>query len=139
MTYTLLKPELYLPESGAATPDQTCALLGARCQCGYVFFPRQDYGCENCGAAGDALQPEKLAGTGRLMASAKVHMHQGEGRHAPFIVASVRLDSGPVVRTLLDWPVDEEAPTPGLQVTAVLKEVGDKLLDLRFSAGELRS
>lgn len=134
-SYSLLKPELYLPEGGTALPDQACVLLGARCKCGYVFFPMQSYGCENCGAVGDAVQSEKLAGSGHLIAAAKVHVHQGEGRQAPFIVVAVRLDSGPVVRTLLDWPENEEPPAPGLRVKAVLRPVGgaqENVLDLRF-------
>lgn len=134
-SYTLLKPDLYLPENGVPAPLESCLLRGGRCQCGYVFFPMQDYGCENCGAIGAALQPESLPGTGELMASATVHMHQGEGREAPFIVASIKLDAGPVVRTLLDRPLDEEPPLPGRRVQAVLLPIdgGDtNMLDLRF-------
>lgn len=134
-TYSLLKPQLYQPAGETAAPGTNCVLLGGRCRCGHVYFPAQDYGCENCGAWGEALQPEALSGAGRLMASTRVHRHQGEGRQAPFIIASVQLDAGPVLRTLLDWPATDASPTPGMRVNAVLLPVEDSdenILDLRF-------
>jgi hypothetical protein len=70
----LLKPALYRAEGTAAAPDHP-ALLGAVCECGYVFFPLQRYGCEKCG--GLAIEPRALSGAGRLLASARVHLHAG--------------------------------------------------------------
>lgn len=134
--YTLLKPQLYSTVAGAAAkPGEACVLSGGRCQCGHIFFPMQSYGCENCGALGEALEATELAGSGRLVAAAKVHVHKSESRQAPFIVASVELDAGPLVRTLLDWPLDQEPPVPGTRMTAVLLRVEggcDDVLDLRF-------
>lgn len=136
-TASLLKPKLYKSTGAMAEPDVSCTLSGGRCVCGYVFFPMQFYGCEQCGRSGEALQRADLSGRGTLLASAVVHVHQGE-REAPFVVGTVQLTDGPVVRTLLDRPADAPALTPGQSMQAVLKPAGQDaegglLLDLRFA------
>jgi hypothetical protein len=121
----LLKPALY--QEGDAKPP---VLLGGVCACGYVFFPLQAYGCEKCG--GQDLRPKTLAGAGRLLASARVHLHFGKGRQAPFTVGAIRLDDGPIVRTLLEG---DEAKPGARMVTALAPVVDDEgapRLDLRF-------
>src|SRR5277367_906313 len=95
----LLKPGLYQARGSASEPGRP-ALLGGACACGYVFFPLQAYGCERCG--GLDLRPKTLSGAGRLLASARVHLHPCKGREAPFTVVAVELDDGPIVRTLAD-------------------------------------
>lgn len=130
-----LKPGLYtVPETGSAGIPQ---LRGGRCSCGHVFFPMQAYGCEVCGRTGEALQPALLEGRGRLVASARVLMHAAKDRTAPFVVASVRLEAGPVVRTLLAQDTTERLPI-GRPLQACLVEVGrteagEAIVDLRFS------
>lgn len=123
---SLLKPDLY-----AARPDRPALCGGACGSCGYVFFPMQAYGCERCGSLD--LAPRALSGAGSLMASARVHLHAGKGRQAPFTVVSVRLDDGPVVRTLA---AGEAALAPGQRMVATLEPVtdaeGEPRLDLRF-------
>ena len=133
---TLLKPGLY----GSAAGEDAAVLRGGECACVAVFFPMQSYGCEVCGRHGEALRPRDLAGRGSLIAAAVVHMHQGRPgpggtppRQAPFVVGSIALDDGPVVRTLLDCA---EAPDPGTRMTARLVETPGAeapLLDLRFA------
>jgi len=96
----------------------------------------QTYGCEQCGRTGEALQPADIAGSGTLLASAVVHTHPGE-REAPFIVGTIQLNDGPVVRTLIDYSVEAAPLKPGQAVEAVLSPVGESaegepLLDLRF-------
>ena len=129
---TLLKPTLYRVEGSAAAPDHP-VLLGGVCACGHVFFPLQHYGCERCG--GLDLQPKALAGAGELIASARVHLHPGKGREAPFTVGSIRLDDGPIVRTLIE--VDETDLRPGTRMATCLVEAldleGASHLDLRFA------
>jgi uncharacterized OB-fold protein len=129
----LLKPGLYQAE-GSATDPAHPALLGGACACGYVFFPLQTFGCERCGGAD--LRPKTLSGVGRLLASARVHLHPGKGREAPFTVVAVKLDDGPIVRTLADR--DAAALTPGARMVTVLAPVVDAdvapRLDLRFTA-----
>lgn len=128
-----LKPDLYTVTAGAVIPQ----LRGGRCTCGHVFFPMQTYGCERCGRTGEALAPALLDGTGALVASARVLLHAGKSRAAPFVVVSVKLDAGPVVRTLL--ADDREAPLPiGTRLVARLVEVGrgeagEAVVDLRFA------
>ena len=64
-----------------------------------MFFPLQPYGCERCGSLD--LHPKALSGVGRLLASARVHLHAGKTREAPFTVGSIQLEDGPIVRTLI--------------------------------------
>lgn len=127
----LLKPSLY-----ARSDDAAPLLLGGRCGCGHVFFPMQTFGCERCGKFGDALQPFALQGRGTLRSAATVHLHADEKRPAPFVVGTIALDEGPVIRTLLvDAPADRDAP--GTRVAAVLIPVdteNGRALDLRFRA-----
>lgn len=127
----LLKPALYQAQGSAGEPGHP-ALLGGACACGYVFFPMQGYGCERCG--GRDLQPRALSGAGRLLASARVHLHAGKGREAPFTVGSIKLDDGPIVRTLIE---DHDTDLhPGIRMVTVLSPVvdadGAPRSDLRF-------
>lgn len=138
---TLLKPELYAASNerdGGPLAGDSCQLKGGRCDCGHVFFPMQHFGCENCGAEATHLHPHDLEGRGSLVAAVLVHLHNGAGREAPFVVCSVRLAEGPVVRSLLDHPPDAALPPPGTQVQARLQAVpGDEAhLDLRFCVRE---
>ena len=129
----LLKPGLYRREGSPARPDLP-ALLGGACACGHVFFPLQTYGCERCG--GTDLQPRALSGAGELLASARVHLHAGKGREAPFTVGAIRLEDGPIIRTLIEG--DETRLRPGAAMAAVLAPAADPdgavRLDLRFTA-----
>lgn len=129
---SLLKPALYRAEGGAAAPDRP-ALLGGECACGYVFFPLQRYGCEKCG--GLELKEKALSGAGTLLASARVHLHAGKGREAPFTVGAIALDDGPIVRTLIEEGRGD--PRPGRRMAATLVAVEDAegapWLDLRFT------
>ena len=131
-TPPLLKPGLYRTEGSAARPDRP-ALLGGVCgTCGYVFFPLQQYGCERCG--GVELAPRVLSGAGTLLAAARVHLHAGKNREAPFTVGAVALDDGPIVRTLIEDAGD--APRPGERMATTLAPATDPegapRLDLRF-------
>jgi uncharacterized OB-fold protein len=117
---SLLKPDLY---------SDVPALKGGRCACGHVFFPMQSYGCEVCGRFGDDLAPQYLGGTGTLVASATVHLHNGKGREAPFTVVAIKLDDGPMVRTLLDGGPADDLP-PGTRMKATL---AGEPADLRFA------
>jgi uncharacterized OB-fold protein len=131
VTTPLLKPDLYAACDGGDPP----ILLGGRCTCGHVFFPMQTYGCERCGATGSALAPAPLKGRGRLVATATVHLHADPARPAPFVVGTIALDDGPVVRTLIIDTKPEER-RPGARVEAVLiavaRDDGTEALDLRF-------
>jgi uncharacterized OB-fold protein len=129
------KPALYTAplKNGSSVPQ----LKGGRCACGYVFFPMQTFGCERCGATGSYLQAQLLEGRGRLVSSARVLMHPSDNRKPPFAVATVKLDSGPVLRTLFADDTEESLPV-GTRVQACLVEVarsdsGDPIGELRFT------
>jgi uncharacterized protein len=130
----LLKPALYRGEGTDAEPEHPALLGGACLTCGYLFFPLQAYGCERCG--GLDLAPRPIAGAGTLLASARVHLHTGKGREAPFTVAAVALDDGPIVRTLV--ADGSHAPRAGERMVTVLALAADAegapRLDLRFIA-----
>jgi len=126
MDHLLLKPTLYKRH-----PAGNIVLLGGKCARGHVFFPFQSFGCERCGST--ELQAVDLAGAGRLVASALVHLHADPARPAPFTIGTVALDDGPVVRTLLTEPT----PLAGGRVRAVLvpaSGASEAALDLRFQA-----
>ena len=131
----LLKADLYAHE-GTATHPKSPSLKGAACACGHVFFPLQVFGCESCGRHAADIQPRALSGAGQILSLAKVHLHAGKGRQAPFTIAMIELDDGPTVRTLLDAG-SEIAATPGSRVVATLAPVtrddGTEALDLRFT------
>ena len=66
----------------------------------------------------------------------RVHLHAGKGRVAPFTVGSIRLDGGPIVRTLI---VEDAGPLEvGARMVTTLASVTDAegapRLDLRFAS-----
>ncbi len=89
------QPELYAPSADSPR------LRGTACsRCGRVSFPPLTLGCDACGAPESCLEPVSLATTGRVHSIATVHRHRGEPP-APFTVAEVRLDAGPLVRAMV--------------------------------------
>lgn len=89
------QPDLYRANGDAPT------LLGSRCaECGRVSFPALTIGCDVCGAAEEPLKGVELVAAGLLHSIVTVHRHQGEPR-APFSVAEIRLDDGPLIRAMV--------------------------------------
>lgn len=102
-------------EQGETSP----CLRGQRCShCGQVAFPPNPYGCEVCGSSGDAVVEERLAGHGRLLAFVTTNHANQRDIPVPYTVASIALDSGPVIRSLMIKPTDE-----GLKVGDVVEAV----------------
>jgi uncharacterized protein len=131
MPTPLLKSALYAPNTSGVP-----VLRGGRCVCGYTFFPMQTFGCELCGRSGNDLQPVEFSGWGRLVATAAVYVHSDHKRPTPFVIGTVALDDGPVIRTLLTEapPANSEQP---VRVAATLvpvesSEGNGTALDLRF-------
>jgi uncharacterized OB-fold protein len=90
-------PGLYSIDDGDSP-----ALHGRRCRdCGWVFFPPHDFGCESCGALPERVEPAVLGGTGELRSFAVVHRHGGAGIEVPFTVGEIVLDDGPMVRAVI--------------------------------------
>jgi uncharacterized protein len=103
-------------------------LTGGRCVCGYVFYPHQSYGCEQCGS--QVIEEIKLSGFGTVLASVRVHRHTKPDPSVPFIIATVMLDEGPVFRGLLESAEPVFADT---QVQAVLVHTaGDTAMSVHF-------
>jgi hypothetical protein len=116
--------------------SDTPLLNGSRCaRCAQVSFPPIPIGCEVCGATDEFLEPATLEPRGLVHSIATVHLHQGEPA-APFVVAEIQLDSGPLVRAT----VLSEAPhlTIGERVWAVwvvtnVNDDGDEIVEPRFT------
>ncbi len=112
--------------------------------CGYVAFPRQRYGCERCGAAGDAIEDAELGTSGTLVSFATVHMHQAKTIAAPFVIGEIALDAGPTVRSTMVEPTDE-AMRVGARVTGRLfpaptaPDAASTKVELRFALTEPRT
>ena len=135
LTLPLLKPSLYA-QRDAVRDVHRPVLLGGRCECGHTFFPMQCFGCERCGRAGDVLRAVDLQARGTLISAATVHVHADQKRPAPFVIGTIALDEGPVIRTILVG-TPSDAQTPGTRVEAVLRPIAtagenDTALDLRF-------
>jgi len=114
------------------------ALLGSRCrQCDTNFFPKLAIGCECCGAT-DLIQTSLVA-SGTVHATATVHLHRGKDIEAPFTVAEILLDEGPLVRALLTDVIDGDVV--GVRATAEWfstgqDEDGNELVEPRFRLQE---
>ena len=97
MSNELSHPDLY------REARRLCRVVGDEMpSCGFVAFPRQRYGCEKCGAAGDALSDVRTElRVGTLASYATVHMHQAKTIAAPFVIGEIALDAGPTVRATM--------------------------------------
>lgn len=76
-------------------------------QCGRLAFPPNPHGCEACGAAGALVAEEMLAGRGRLLAFVTTHHANQRDIPVPYTVASIALESGPVIRALMSKPLGD--------------------------------
>jgi len=134
MAKSPLHPGLYDPE--LEQPE----LHGTSCTvCGSVFFPAITLGCEKCGATPDQLQPKSLATSGSLHAVATVHMHAGKDIEAPFTVAEVQLDDGPLIRALMSGSAsanDIGKRVSGQWFTESTSEDGAQKIEPRFAIVE---
>jgi uncharacterized OB-fold protein len=107
------------PEQTASAPtkiwdktDDGAVLIGWACgQCGQRGIPRQDFGCERCGAPRSEITVSGFPARGVLRSFAAVE------RHAvwpvPFLLGEVELDGGPVIHSFLSSDTEWE---PGRRV-----------------------
>ena len=63
----------------------------------------------SCLRGSERKEPVALAPAGTLHTLATVHLHAGKDSQAPFTVAEVALDAGPLIRALLAEPAEREA------------------------------
>lgn len=124
---------------GLYSVEDPVSLNGTRCrQCGTAFFPPLRIGCEVCGAPDDQLDDVHLTARGRIHASATVHMHRGRGTEAPFTVAEVVLDDGPVVRALMasNDEVDVGARVEAAWFVTTTDDDGNEIVEPRFAVAD---
>ncbi|WP_417282908.1 Zn-ribbon domain-containing OB-fold protein [Comamonas sp.] len=126
----LAHPSLY-----GVAPGGAPVVFAARCaQCSRIGFPRQSYGCEACGAHGEALSDVDLPATGELISFAEVHRHHGTDIDTPFVMAEIRLDSGLLLRgTLAPQHADGLKIGARLFGTLVAGRLPGAALELRFA------
>lgn len=121
---------------GLYDPDVEPPMLHAtRCAaCGTVFFPPLSIGCEVCGALARALEPTDLAATGTIHSVATVHVHQGDDIQAPFTMAEIQLDGGPLIRATMTQVVEPDVIGRRAQARFVPARAGGdpELVEPRF-------
>lgn len=88
------------------------------------------YGCEACGAHGDALRDVTLPAEGVLLGVVTIRHHMGKALDEPFVLARVLLEPGLAVRAVLT-AVDHEPPV-GTRVVGTLIDEGGGDAELRF-------
>jgi uncharacterized OB-fold protein len=85
-------------EAPFSVQDGVPRLRGTRCRkCGHRWFPASSFGCERCGGFGEDLELFAMGGGGRLLSSARI----ADGEDG-FMLGSIELDDGPVVRGILE-------------------------------------
>jgi uncharacterized OB-fold protein len=95
------QPDLYLADTDPPT------LVGTRCAaCGRTAFPTIEIGCDVCGASEEQLEKVELPTSGLLHSIATVHLHQGKSG-APFSIAEIKLDTGPLIRAMVAQGVSQ--------------------------------
>lgn len=99
-------------------------LRGIRCRrCDHVATPVQTFGCETCGAFGDALADVHLTGQGTVLNAVEVHRSGG----AELRIGSVHLEEGPMLRAVLSEHATAGARVHASEVDGVLlfAEIGE--------------
>lgn len=130
------RPTVFDIEGTTELPNHP-SLKGCRCKCGYVYFPRQHYGCEACGRTGNDIEEIKLSGKGKLLSFATVHRSTLDKYKAPYIVASILLDDDCVTRALLNVTDDSQLKVGQIVYSTLTivghDEQGKKIVDLQFT------
>jgi uncharacterized OB-fold protein len=124
---------LFSTQGTLALPNHPALNGGCCAKCGSVFFPMQTYGCERCGS--QQLEARTLSGRGKLICSARVHMSADQLRPAPFVVGSIKLDDGAVVRSVLAVEPDFKLAPGTVMITILVPETRPDRgeFDLRFT------
>jgi uncharacterized OB-fold protein len=116
--------------------DDPPTIIGQVCgRCGRRAFPPDPYGCEQCGASVDELEPIEMEATGVIHAVAQVHRHHHPRPETPFTVATVVLDDGVTLKGVLTGEVDGArvgSRVRGVTVPWDRDEDGTEVVDLRF-------
>lgn len=99
------------------------SLVGARCKsCGQDIFPPRDV-CPSC--CSQDLMPHQFSGRGEVYSYSTVYSApEGFGEQAPYHVALVRLEEGPLLTTQLT-DVDPGSVSVGMPVEMVTRRLRD--------------
>jgi uncharacterized OB-fold protein len=82
--------------------EMSSELTASRCpQCGLLAVPPEPFGCERCGTPAAQLVAASVSSDGVVVGHAVVHQHASSEPATPFVIVEVRLDAGPVLRSLL--------------------------------------
>jgi uncharacterized OB-fold protein len=111
-------------------------LLACACRtCGRTFFPAR-LACTRCGQAG-RIEPQSLAGHGRIYASTIVRVPSPAGLKPPYACGYVELDAAALRVFALFDGVDPAALVPGTRVEMAVQPLrtdadGSTLMAYRF-------
>jgi len=104
------------------TRQQRLALVGEQCpHCEAVLFPPRDV-CPTCG--GPAKEPYSMSGRGSVYSFSEVYTPaESFAAYAPYVVALVQLDEGPLLTAQLT-DVDYRDVYVGMPVEMVTRKLG---------------
>lgn len=128
MTKNSAEPLLYDVDDDDGTP----ILTGVRDSSGYVSYPQQGTGSLFNGDHGSDLTPVRLAGRGKIQATATVRVHSVPDIETPFTIAAVVLDEGPLVRGVLEVVDSGRIGDEVVAITTVVHRGEDEVHELRF-------
>ncbi|MFI8975484.1 Zn-ribbon domain-containing OB-fold protein [Nocardia asteroides] len=128
MTAISAEPALYEVDG-----DGVPRLFGLRDSTGFVSYPFQEYGSENNGDHGDRVRRIELAGRGTITACTDIHLAPNHHVGVPYTLASILLDEGPLVRSVLIDARDAGIGTRVRAVTVPIERDGDQVAELRFT------
>ncbi len=106
-------------------PDESAALLGAKCSaCGTVVFPKMPV-CPSCGRNG-TMQVVEIGRKGRLF-SHTIARFAPKGFKAPFFQAFIDLDEGPRIFSLIgaECAVEHGVLEDGMAMRIVIEPLAD--------------
>ncbi|MEV0063564.1 OB-fold domain-containing protein [Nocardia sp. NPDC050718] len=127
MTTVSAEPALYDVDD-----DGVPRLFGLRDSSGFVSYPFQPYGSENNGDHGELVRRVALAGTGTITAVTTVQLAPHPSVDAPYTLASIVLDEGPMVRAVLIDADDAGIGTRVRAVTVPIERGGEQVAEVRF-------
>lgn len=126
----LLRPHRY-----AADSARGIVLKGGKCACGYVSFPRAVGNCPGCNNHARGGTPWDISAAGTLVACSELEVHRSETFSGCFVVATIKLDDGPIIRSVVNEKLDAVplgARMVGSLVPAAVTQEGWPVFDLRF-------
>lgn len=128
MSITSAEPALYeVDDHGAPT------LYAMRDSAGHITYPFQQYGSEKNGQLGEQVSRIQLQGTGSITALVTVNFHQNPDIEVPYVVASVVLDEGPMVRGVIAAAGQAGVGTRVRATTTQVKRRETEVAELRFA------